>query len=80
MRNLSDFIGPAKTRAMKVRVVAKSGKVTSTFDVPEGFQLERYVDALYPENELMVYDNNKEINVSVLEDDEIGTIFVGTYK
>lgn len=80
MKNLSDFIGPAKTRAMSVRVISNSGEVVKTFDAPEGFQLERYVDSLYPENEFMAYQNANEVNVSVLENHGIVEVYVGTYK
>lgn len=80
MKNLSDFIGPAKTRAMSVRVIANDGSVVKTFDAPEGFQLERYVDSLYPENEFMAYQNATEVNVSVLENHGIVEVYVGTYK
>lgn len=65
---------------MKVEVIDISGKVTSTFEAPPGFQLERYVDALYPEKEFMAYDTDTEVNVSVLENDEIVEIYKGTYK
>jgi hypothetical protein len=80
MKNLSDFIGPVKTRAMSVRVIANDGSVVKEFDAPEGFQLERYVDSLYPENEFMTYATNAEVNISVLENHGIVEVYIGTYK
>lgn len=81
MRDLSEFIGPVKTMpAMRVEVIDNTGVVTSTFEAPSGFQLERYVDALYPENEFMTYGTNLEVNVSVLENHGIVEIYRGVYK
>lgn len=81
MRNLSNFIGPVKTTpAMKVEVIDNAGKLLNTFEAPPGFQLERYVDALYPENEFMIYETNVEINISVLENHGIFEIYKGIYK
>lgn len=80
MKNLSDFVGPVKTKAMSVKVIANDGSVVKTFDAPQGFQLERYVDSLYPENEFMTYGTDLEVNVSVLENHGVVEVYVGTYK
>ncbi len=81
MRNLSEFIGPiTSTPPMQVEVIDNSGKIQSTFEAPPGFQLERYVDDLYPDNEFMTYATSLEVNISVLENHGITEIFRGTYK
>jgi hypothetical protein len=81
MRDLAEFIGPYKGGpAMQVEVIDKNGVITHTFEVPPGFQLERYVDAIYPEKELMVYTAAKEVNISVLDGEEIIEIYKGLYK
>jgi hypothetical protein len=80
MFNLSKFIGPVNTPKMKVEVIDTNGKVTKTFQAPEGFQLERYVDALYPNLQFMAYQNRAEVNVSVIVEDNIVEIYRGTFK
>lgn len=81
MKDLSQFVGPIKELpAMKVEVIDNTGVVISTFDAPNGFQLERYVDSLYPENEFMTYGNDHEINVSVIENHGIVEVYRGVYK
>lgn len=80
MFNLSRFIGPAETPRMKVDVIDTNGKITKTFQAPEGFQLERYVDALYPHTECMFYQNKTEVNVSVIVEDNIVEIYRGTFN
>lgn len=80
MLNLSQFVGPAKTPGMKVNVIGEDGQITKTFTAPEGFQLERYVDALYPQSEFMVYNNAREVNVSVIVADNIIEVYQGLYK
>jgi len=82
IKDLSKFISrsPTPTRPMTVEVIDFNGKVKSTFLAPAGFQLDRYVDALYPENEFMLYATHEEINVSVFVDEKITEIYKGTYK
>lgn len=65
---------------MRVEVIDTHGKINSVFEVPPGFQLERYVSSLYPENELMTYSTSKEVNISVLDGEEISEIYRGRYK
>lgn len=82
MRNLNDFISkvPCKTPPMAVTVYDKDDKVYGKFDVPSGFQLERYVGTLYPENEIMMTLNNVDFVVSVFEDEQIIATYRGIYK
>jgi len=85
MKNLADFIGPVKdTPPMKVEVIDINGKVRNTFEAPPGFQLERYVDSLYPEKEFMAYEldggNRREVNITVLENEVVVEIYRGVYK
>ena len=87
MKPLSDFICPVPELVppMRVKVINDKGIVSKTFETPQGFQLERYVDSLYPNNELMIYeltnkDDKRELNVTVLGNfgyDAI-EIYVGT--
>jgi hypothetical protein len=79
--DLSEFIGPLRTTpTMRVEVIDMTGKVKRLFLAPPGFQLERYVDALYPENDFMMYATHEEVNISVLENDRITEIYRGKYK
>lgn len=81
MKDLSEFIGPLRTTpTMQVEVIDNTGKVRNTFLAPPGFQLERYVDSLYPENEFMMYATEAEVNISVLENHGIVEVYKGTYK
>ena len=64
---------------MKVEVIDTTGKFKNVFEAPPGFQLERYVDSLYPENDFMMYATYEEVNISVLKGEEITEIFRGTY-
>ena len=65
---LDDFISKNedKTPPMTVRVIGLNGKITTSYHVPEGFQLEKYVGSLYPDAELMVHCSIKEFVVSVI--------------
>ena len=81
IRDLSEFIGPIKnTPAMQVDVIDIKGVVKKTFSAPPGFQLERYVDDLYPEQDFMMYATHEEINISVLDGEKITEIYRGRYK
>ena len=84
MKNLSDFISdsPFATPAMKVKVIDKNGKVSKTYDAPAGFQLDLYVDSLYPDAELMITASNSDITVSVIPhgQTEILEIHQGVYQ
>ena len=53
-----------KTSAMLVTVFNKDNFVINTYNVPEGFQIERYVATLYPDNKLS-FDYPKDIQGSV---------------
>ena len=80
MMDLDRFVGPIKTTPpMRVEVIDIKGKVINVFEAPPGFQLERYVDALYPNHEFMVYATDTEVNISVVDDDQITEVFKGTY-
>jgi hypothetical protein len=81
IRDLSDFIGPLRTTpTMQVEVIDINGQVKNTFLAPPGFQLERYVDAVYPENDFMMYATQDEVNISVLVGERITEIYRGVYK
>ena len=81
IKDLSDFIGPLRTTpTMQVEVIDIDGKVRNTFLAPPGFQLERYVDALYPESDFMMYATHEEINISVLDGFRVTEIYRGVYK
>lgn len=81
MRDLKDFIGPVETPAMSVQVIDMSGELVKVFDAPVGFQLERYVDSIYPGREFMSYDTDHEVNVSVVNENlDIVEIYRGVYK
>lgn len=83
MRNLNEFISPCpvKTPAMRVQVIDNNGDLVKIFDAPPGFQLERYVDAVYPENEFMMYSTGQEVNISVIDDEsKIIEVYRGIYE
>jgi hypothetical protein len=70
-----------KTPPMLVQVIDLHGKVVDTYQAPSGFQLDRYVNSLFPQAELMVSACHTEINVSVIipENKEIYQIHRGIY-
>jgi carotenoid cleavage dioxygenase-like enzyme len=82
MRDLKNFISPSlyKTPPMRVQVIDKNGEMVKAFDAPPGFQLERYVDSVYPGKEFMMTASDAEVTISVLDDDEITEIYRGVYK
>jgi hypothetical protein len=89
MKNLSEFIGPLDTPEMQVRVVGKSGETVQAWTAPRGFQLERFVDHMHPENEFMLYsiyhltpegDKMLETNISVWQNHGVECVYVGLQK
>lgn len=81
IKDLSDFIGPLRTTpSMQVEVIDINGNVKNTFLAPPGFQLERYVDSLYPENDFMMYATHDEVNISVIDGFKVTEIYRGKYK
>ena len=50
----------SKMPAMSVTVMNNQGEIQKTYDVPAGFQLERYVGSLYPNTTLTIdFPKNK---------------------
>lgn len=74
--------GPDKTPPMRVQVIDFNGQLTHTYDVPAGFQLDLYVQSLFPTAEFMVYSTHEELNVSVIipENQDIYQIHRGVYR
>lgn len=64
---------------MKVQVIDKSGSIIKAFEVPPGFQLEKYVQTLYPNEDTMGYTNSIETNISVLSNYTIVEIYRGIF-
>lgn len=77
MLKLSDFTCLLATPPMKIQVIDKVGFTSETFDAPRGFRLDWYVKHMHPENDLMTYRTNKEINISVIQNGEIVKIYRG---
>jgi hypothetical protein len=69
-----------KTPPMKVTVIDQRGHVVFKYEAPAGFQLERYVSSLYPNNDIMVSSTHFEICVSVCDGKEVIEIHRGLYK
>lgn len=88
--DMTNFISssPFKTSQMKVTVFNDKGDVLSSYDTPMGFQLERYVGALFPTSSIsIIHPVNKtdpmkhDFEVSVLDDnDNIIQVHVGEYE
>lgn len=69
---------PIKTKAMKVHVTNKNN-FHYFYDVPAGFQLEKYISSLYPNSSLILTfpkneNNNTKRDFKVEVHDEFGII------
>ncbi len=71
---------PFKTDPMRVEVLDGQGHNTKTYDVPAGFQLERYVRSLFPNFEVHINFLAGNFCVEVVDQD--GTcveVHIGTF-
>jgi hypothetical protein len=74
LKDIEKFVSnvPNKTPPMTVQVIDNRGQTAYTYDAPAGFQLERYVQSIFPKNaELMVTFPTNEFNVSVFIPGEV---------
>jgi hypothetical protein len=70
-QDLNYFINSdlSKTPPMKVQVIGQDGVLRYEYTVPANFQLDLYVQYLFPFNEIMVSETNKDLDVSVVNKD-----------
>jgi hypothetical protein len=68
---------PAKTKPMEVYVDKGSGMLEGPYNVPAGFQLDRYVMFIYPQDEIHVSFTDFGMTVEVVKDDEVVQVFHG---
>lgn len=81
--NLNNFVSesPFKTAPMKVSIYDQKNALLGSFEVPEGFQLERYISTLYPYHKLEIKMSIGKFRVEVLDqNNQLVQKYVGKYS
>ena len=86
IENIETFISSSiyKTPSMIVHVQNENKKIVKSFEVPCGFQLEKYVSTLFPDDKLEIgflknLENETIFKVDVKRNDKIITSYLGFY-
>ena len=63
---------PSKTPRMQVNVMDSDGTFIEQYDVPQGFQLEKYVNSIHPDSTLQItfpkIGPNRHFKVDICDD------------
>lgn len=79
---MDEFVSelPFKTAPMKVTVTDKHNNCINTYDVPAGFQLERYISKLHPTLSWRIVLSKDKFQVEVYEEENIVETHTGYYQ
>lgn len=80
--DLSPFLSksPNPTKPMVLSLYDDNNHLVDQWLTPPGFQLERYVQSLYPGREIFVQISREEFCVYVLENEHTLFLYQGTFQ